>query len=461
MSHRRFAWEHLDDALLADLTAGVDLDDDPPATWLRANYGDRPVPEVVADHWPALRDGWLHRDDGARAQVVAALRTLGLGDASIEVAYPEGQRAYLASCRNQTSLRRIVTRALTEAGERDEPPLKSRLRPEQGWDEFVAALAHALASLQPGQYLICSVRGTGTEHEGAFQGSSYFVQFADGGERGVRAEAVANAFLAGSERLPDDQITELVGLGWQPPTYAPGDPRGALDEHGSCNFFREWDERPAPYADIAALACTSLQRIYGAAVPSFLEYTAGDADGNPLDLDELGIEVHGHDEAPGTDVEVDLPRPESPEELYEALAGTLRTVLTDEAVHRDEDGDVPIRWGSTAVYARVLHGAPVIRFFAPILRDLAPSPSLLAAVNEINRNYLMISAIWDGHALVLTVDVPGRPYVGSHVLQALQMLGTAADELDDQLQARFGGRTLFGEAAPAPAPVEQGSAGYL
>ncbi len=461
MRHRRFSWEHLDAALLADLTAGVDLAGDAPAAWLRATYGDRPGPEVVAEHWPALRDGWLHRDDGARTQVVAALRTLGLGDTGIEVAYPEGQRAYLASCRNQTSLRRIVARALTEAGERDEAPLKASLRPEQGWDEFLGALARALASLEPGQYLICSVRGTGTEQEGAFQGSSYFVQFANGGDRAFRAEAVANAFLAGAERLSIEQITELVGLGWQPPTYAPGDPRGALDEHGSCNFFREWDERPAPHADIAALACTTLERIFGAASPSFLEYTAGDADGNPLDLDELGIEVHGRDDAPGADVEVDLPRPESPEELYDALAATLRTVLTDEAVHRDEDGDVPIRWGSTAVYARVLHGAPVIRFFAPVLRDLAPSPALLAAVNEINRSYLMISAIWDGHSLVLTVDVPGRPYVGSHVLQALQVLGTAADELDDQLQARFGGRTLFGEAAPTPPPGEQGSAGYL
>ena len=54
MSHRRFAWEHLDAALLADLTAGVDLAGETPAAWLRVTYGNRPVPEVVAEHWSAL-----------------------------------------------------------------------------------------------------------------------------------------------------------------------------------------------------------------------------------------------------------------------------------------------------------------------------------------------------------------------------------------------------------------------
>jgi hypothetical protein len=461
LPHNRFAWEHLDTHLLADLTAGEDLGASSPTQWLETRYGERPDATLVADRWLALRDGWLARDDGARSRIVAALRGLGLGDTTIEVAYPEGQHAYLASCRNQASLRRIVAGELLRAGEQADPPLKASLRPEQGWAEFSRALAATLAALEPGQFLITSVRGTGTEQDGAFEGSSYFVQFAQGGDRGFRAEAVANAFLAGAERLSVDQITELVRLGWQPPTYAPGDPRGADDEHGACNFFREWGEDEPPYAAIAGLACSTLETIYGAARPSFLEYTAGDADGNPLTLDTLGIEGHERERPSDRDVEVDLPRPESPAELYDALAGTLRGVLTDEAVHRDEDGDVPIRWGSTAVYARVLQGAPVIRFFAPVLTDLSPSPALLEAVNDINRHYLMISAVWDGHALLLTIDVPGRPYVGSHVLQALEVLGSAADELDDQLQARFGGRTLFGEAAPGPPPVDDGTAGYL
>lgn len=460
MPRHRFDWTHLEPELLADLTAGTDLEGAAPADRLCATYGDRPGPELVADHWPALRDGWLARDDAARNRVVAALRGLGLGDTGIEVAYPQGQHAYLASCRNQASLRRIVLGEILRLGERDADPLKSSLRPDQDWPQFAGALATALGSLETGQYLITSVRGTGTEHEGAFEGSSYFVQFAPGA-KSFRAEAVANAFLAGTERLSVEQITELVRLGWQPPTYAPGDPRGALDRHGSPNFFREWDGQPPPFADITELACATLRDIYGATTPSFLEYTAADADGNPLALDALGIEIHGGDEDDDRDVEIDLPRPESPAELYDALAATLRHVLTDATVHRDDDGDVPIRWGSTAVYARVLQGAPVIRFFAPVLTDLTPSPALLDAVNDINRQYLMISALWDGHALVLTVDVPGRPYVGSHVLQALEVLGTAADDLDDELQARFGGRTLFGEAAPGPPPVDHGTAGYL
>lgn len=465
MSHAHFNWDNLDAGVLHDLTDGEELAGRNPAAWLQATYGPRPGPELVADRWPALRAGWMARDDAARSRIVQALRSLGLGDRTIDIGYPAGQAAYLASCRNQSSLRRIVLGELIAQGERALPPLKSSLRPDQTWPQFAGALTSTLAALTPGQYLIMSVRGTGTEHEGAFEGSSYFVQFAQGGERGFRAEAVANAFLAGAERLSVDRITELVRLGWQPPTYAPGDDRGALDQHGSANFFRDWDDQPPPFDAIAQLACATLEQIYGAAAPSYLEYTAADADDNPLSLDALGIDVQHIDETGDLDVEVDLPRPESPEELFEALAQTLRHVLTDAAVFRDDDGDVPIRWGSTAVYARVLHGAPVIRFFAPILTDLTPSPALLEAVNDINRQYLMISALWDGHALVLTVDVPGRPYVGSHVLQALEMLGTAADELDDELQARFGGRTLFGESSPATTTesptLDRGTAGYL
>lgn len=459
MPRYRFRWDNVDPDLLAALTAGAELDGRSAADWLRSVYGARPRPQFVAERWPVLRDRWLAEAGPARTTVVEALRHLHLGDPSIDTSTDGGARAYLHTCRNQRSLRAVVLDEFIRRGEQDPQPFKPSAEVAPTWEEFAGSLTTALQALAPGQYLILSVRGTGTETDDGRPGSAYFVQFADGGDRGLRAEAVANAYLAGAERLAPARILRLVELGWQPPTFAPGDPFGPADEHGSPNFFRDWDQRPVPHREVADLACLTLREIYGADTPAFLQFAAFDDDGAAITLPPLGIAVERPPpRAPWQEAE--LPTPDTPQELRDHLMETLADLVEGDELQIDEDGDIPIRWGSTALFARVGDDAPVVRLFAPILRDLAPSTSLLEAVNDINQHYLMLKAIWDGSSVILTVDVSGCPYVGAHVIEALTMLGAAADELDDELQEEFGGRTFFAPRPPAAGPTED-TGGYL
>lgn len=124
MPRYRFDWANVDSDIVAEITDMWDLEGQAPLDWLRAHYGARPKDRFVADCWPALRDGWLTRSNDARAAVVDALRSWSLGDTSIDVAPKSGQVEYLQTCRNQTTLRRVVLSEFIPLGETDTDPIK-------------------------------------------------------------------------------------------------------------------------------------------------------------------------------------------------------------------------------------------------------------------------------------------------------------------------------------------------
>lgn len=97
--------------------------------------------------------------------------------------------------------------------------------------------------------------------------------------------------------------------------------------------------------------------------------------------------------------------------------------------------------------------------FSVLIADLAASAALMKAINDLNKRYVYGKFMWTGMSVVMGVDVPGRPFVGAHVEQAIGMVGSVADELDEELQKQFGGRTAFGERLLPPEDVHM--AGYL
>lgn len=88
----------------------------------------------------------------------------------------------------------------------------------------------------------------------------------------MRAEAVSNPFITTGAPLSDTACQALLRLGWNPPTYVLSD--GAAEPpEGSCNFYLDAGT-PVPHARLAALAVTTLRRIYRVRHPGELEYRA-------------------------------------------------------------------------------------------------------------------------------------------------------------------------------------------
>ena len=292
--------------------------------------------------------------------------------------------------------------------------------PELAWAAFEARLADALASLKPETFLILAVASAEPG------GSGRYVQFANGGRQGFRAEASGNHYLAEASALTPDEEEELARCGWQWP---------AMSGDIGRNFSREWPN-PAPWAEVAGLAIRTLRDVFQIAEPSALRYQHGGFPafrGRPSPLD-LGIDaetVRRHPPArPGTT-------------SFAAMAGflelALRQFLGQEELVRDEDGDIPIRVGSVMMFVRPVNGAPpLVQLFAPMLADVDVTPALLEAINEINRRILFGRLFWTHRGVVAAMELTGVGLSAEQVAFACVQLGNLADHLDDELRDRFG-----------------------
>lgn len=145
--------------------------------------------------------------------------------------------------------------------------------------------------------------------------------------------------------------------------------------------------------------------------------------------------------------------------IVEQLLAMFRRVSGAEAIELDPDGDIPLRYGSTMVFVRVFAEPPIVRVFSPLLTDVGLGLDLLETVNRLNDEYFFVKFSVSDGAVVAAMDLFARPLVEQHVLEACGVIGETADQVDEQLQDAFGGRTFFSEYKEAkPAP---GTGGYL
>jgi hypothetical protein len=103
-----------------------------------------------------------------------------------------------------------------------------------------------------------------------------------------------------------------------------------------------------------------------------------------------------------------------------------------------------VRIGSALMFIQLLDGLPpVVRIFSPILRDVAPSPTLFEALNEINARIRFGRVLWTGRQVVVAMELTAADLTEAQVVFACTQLGNLADHLDDGLHGRFGGATAF------------------
>ena len=303
--------------------------------------------------------------------------------------------------------------------------------PRDAWTAFESRLSAALAAMEHATYLVVSMASDPRA------GASAYVQFAQGGLLGFRAEAAGNHWLPPGHGLGPALEERLAGLGWQRPGTAP---QGR-------NWVREWQE-PVPFANVAEIATRTLREVYGATTPADLRYRSG------------GFSAH-HGPVPDPDLDIppDRPVPEhpasavivgraqtgpEPDGAAAALESALAEFVVDADLVPDGDGDLPIRVGSALMFVRSVAGRPpLLQLFSPLVSGVDMTPALLDSLNEINRHVLFGRVFWADREVVVSMELTAVGISASQIAFACVQLGNLADHLDDVLRGRFGGRTMF------------------
>ena len=80
-------------------------------------------------------------------------------------------------------------------------------------------------------------------------------------------------------------------------------------------------------------------------------------------------------------------------------------------------------------------------------------------VNDLNQNSAFTKWLALNDSIIAVVDLFGAPLNEDHVIGACSVVGSSADSLDEELQARLGGKTFFGDVERPSLPTP--TAGYL
>ncbi|HLN78100.1 MAG TPA: hypothetical protein VK204_13710 [Nocardioidaceae bacterium] len=316
----------------------------------------------------------------------------------------------------------------------------------RAWSRFQARLADRLAEMGEDDMLVIDAEVADDDIDGA----APYVQFAGFGEGSmVRGEVSSNNYLAEPYALDEDRVARLTALGWHLPTVGPGQPEG----DGSGNFFTDL---PLAEADrLAVMAVKALREVFGVAHPAFLV-----ADGLGEDPE---APLPPSDAVP---VERDEPlaiMPESAEHLRELVDEAL-TPLFGAAPQHDDDGDIPVPWGSSLVFVRVDDEVPVVQLFGFVVEGVKDLERAAFEVSVLNRDFRFIKFLLVEDRVMARVHLPAWPFVPEHLRSMLTGMSAQLDQIDEDLVARVGGTRAFessddGEEGTPPVPVAQVGAG--
>ncbi len=260
------------------------------------------------------------------------------------------------------------------------------------WPEFEVRLAAALERLKPDTFLVLTVSVPRPAGPGPY------VQYANSGRRGFRAEASGNHFLAAPHALSPEAEERLGEFGWQWPEPAGEDDR---------NFHREWPN-PAPWAEIAALTVQTLRDVFGVATPTSLRFLHRGFPGFDGRLPRLDLGIAA-DRLPRGDPGATPPGPvPALTGLNRRLEDALKSFLGLDDLIRDADGDIPVRVGSALMFVRAVPGTPpLVQLFAHVLDDADLTLPLLEAVNDVNRRILFGRIFWSHRSVIVAMEITG------------------------------------------------------
>lgn len=293
----------------------------------------------------------------------------------------------------------------------------------QAWDAFAGRLAEVLSVMDAGATLrIGAIAGSRS-------GAAPYVRFV--GEQGGRlvAEAAGNAELAEEYRLGEAQLARLAREGWAAPAASgPGAGEG---------FRREGSQEES--RALADATVGVLRDVYGVPHPAFL---APDQLAEILTSQPVA-ELPTSPRFEADDLHAFVPS--SRAELDAAIARELTELLGHEPV-RDHDGDFAIRVGSTMVFVRATGDAQEVLVFAAVVHDVEGRSRAMEVLSDLNADARFVRFLLVRDRVFVSLSVFAHPFVPAHLHQALGIVSTVGDHIDDELAAKLRGRTTFTDA---------------
>ena len=139
--------------------------------------------------------------------------------------------------------------------------------------------------------------------------------------------------------------------------------------------------------------------------------------------------------------------------IADATTGKVQKYLTEGlgSVSIDRDGDFRIPYGSTECFVSIRDGFgdhTIVEAWAIVLSEVRPTAELYhhVAENDFTIGNLSVYDADDGTVrLIFSLRLLGDFLDPEELLLAVAMVARTADDLDDELQARFGGRKFTDE----------------
>lgn len=127
------------------------------------------------------------------------------------------------------------------------------------------------------------------------------------------------------------------------------------------------------------------------------------------------------------------------------LRSAVLTVISEQLGLNDltfgDDGFLRLIVGSSAVALRLETDPLRVHFAAPIVHEVPPSTELWSELNSLNGSLSIIGRIcWIDEVIQYSSEVLAEPFVEEHFMRALQLAIKVSDDLDEELQGRFGGK---------------------
>lgn len=308
------------------------------------------------------------------------------------------------------------------------------------WHEFASALAAALNRLPVGSDLGLILDPTTSGTGAAVYDVSVSVPAVDQ----IRADATSNATLPEQAQLGRTAVGQLVALGWQPP----GVLDGTEDRFGLHTARTDADR-------LATIVTRTMRDVFGAPHPAFLTY-----DFQPGDESGTGVVLAPARPLTETATAV-APVPPSPPSPQGSLSELVTTVVaawqhtTPAHLAIDSAGEISVRAGSAMVFVKPTEHPAIVDVYSPLLTDVAPNERLYRELSELTRRLPIGRLYYADRTIWASVPVYGRDFQPRHLMLAVESMTRLADELDDRLQRKFGGRRFFDTKPTGQQPPEE------